>query len=127
VSEAVVRVTLTNTARAEGVPELPASMTGNGLLGTAVGDIGTNVTIAAPEGAGFGGVTGAEGAVLSADVVDGARPFSAVRVNVSPGQSETVEFRFVLPPGTGGDAPVILHTPLLRDVPVTTASACVTP
>lgn len=125
--EAVVRVTLTNTARAEGVPELPASMTGGGLLGTAVGDIGTNVTVAAPEGAGFGGVTGAEGTVVSADVLDGERPLSAVRVNVSPGQTETVEFRFVLPSSTADDAPVILHTPLLRDVPVSIESECVAP
>jgi hypothetical protein len=121
----VVRVTLSNTARAEGIPELPASMTGGGLFGTAVGDIGTSVTVVAPADAAFGGVTGAEGPVPSADVLDDGRPSTAVRVNVSPGQTETVEFRFLLPPGRQAQ-PVIVHTPLLREAAVSTsAEACV--
>jgi hypothetical protein len=124
-NEAVVRVTLSNAARAEGIPELPISMTGGGLFGTAVGDIGTNVTVAAPEGAAFGGVTAADGSVASANVVDAGRPSTAVRVNVSPGQTETVEFRFVLT-DDAEQAPTILHTPLLEAVPVSalTDAAC---
>lgn len=124
VPEAVVRVTLGNAARAEGIAELPQNMTGGGLFGTAVGDIGTSVTVVAPPDAAFGGVTDDQGPVPSADVIDDGRPSTAVRVNVSPGEEETVEFRFLLPPGTA-DPPAVVHSPLLRAVPVSlVAPAC---
>jgi hypothetical protein len=113
---AVMRVTLSNTAPAD-ARAWPQSMTGGGLFGTAVGDIGTLVTASAPPGAAFGGVTGEEGALLSANVVDDGRPSSAVRVNVSPGETETVELRFVLA-ARPADEPVIVHTPALNDVAV---------
>ncbi len=115
-AEALVRVELANTAPAA-VFDLPLSMTGGGLWGTAVGDIGTNVTVAAPPGADPAGVTGMKGAEPAAQALDGTRSVTAVRVNVSPGQAETVEFRFLL---SGGAAvpPVVLHTPMLEAVPV---------
>jgi hypothetical protein len=112
----VVRVTLTNTLADAERTVLPASVTGGGLFGTAVGDIGTNVTVSAPADRGLGGVSGAEGAVLSADAIDEGHPSSAVRVNVSPGESETVAFRFVR-----ASAPAelsVVHTPLMNPVPV---------
>ncbi|MFJ6653890.1 DUF4012 domain-containing protein [Microbacterium sp. NPDC091313] len=111
---AIVRVTLTSTAPADATG-WPESMTGGGLFGTAIGDIGTLVTVSAPPGAAFGGVTGEKGAELSANSVDGARPSTAVRVNVSPGESETVEFRFVLPSRPASD-PTIVHTPWLSEI-----------
>jgi hypothetical protein len=117
--EAEVRVTLTHTASADRVPDLPPSMTGAGLFGTAVGDIGTNVTVAAPPGAGSGGVSDDAGALPSRDVLDDDRPFSAVRVNLSPGESEGVVFRFVLRSGAA-QHPIVLHTPTIDAVPVTT-------
>jgi hypothetical protein len=112
---AVVRVTLSNDAPAE-ASQWPVSMTGGGLFGTAVGDIGTLITVSAPPGASFGGVTGADGPLLSANAIDGDRPSSAVRVNVSPGETESVDIRFVLAERPA-DAPTIVHTPLVGDVP----------
>ncbi|KAA9150384.1 DUF4012 domain-containing protein [Microbacterium lushaniae] len=123
--EAIVRVELANTAPADTVSDLPLSMTGGGLWGTAVGDIGTNVTVAAPPGVDPAGVTGMKGGEPAAESLDGGRSFTAVRVNVSPGEAEAVEFRFLVPGGDAG-TPVVLHTPMLGPVPVqvVTAPAC---
>lgn len=117
----LVRVTLRHTGTAD-VVGLPPSVTGGGLHGTAVGDIGTNVTVAAPPGAAFGGAQGQDGAEPSADVMDGEHPSTAVRVNVSPGESETVTFRFVRVGGAGGAE--ILHTPLMAPVEITRIAGC---
>lgn len=117
----VVRATITNTVSPDAVAALPMSVTGGGLFGTAVGDIGTNVTVSAPAGAAFGGVSGPDGPVVSADVDDAGHPSSAVRVNVSPGESETVVFRFVRV--QAGAQPTVLHTPLMNAVEVSSLSA----
>ena len=111
--ESVVRVTLTNTADAALVETYPTSMTGGGLCGTGIGDIGTTVTVAAPAGSAFGGATGEEGRLPSVDVMADGHPSTTVRVNISPGQTESVEFRFTAAP-TG--LPVLVHTPTLNPI-----------
>lgn len=122
---AIVRVTLTSTAPADATG-WPESMTGGGLFGTAIGDIGTLVTVSAPPGASFAGVVGEKGPKLSANSVDDDRPSTAVRVNVSPGESETVDLRFILPTRPAA-APTIVHTPWLSPIaqsPIDDANTC---
>jgi len=111
--ESVVRVTLTNTADAALIESYPMSMTGGGLWGTGIGDIGTTVTVAAPPGSAFGGATGEEGRLPSVDVVADGHPSTAVRVNISPGQTESVDFAFTAP---GAGVPVLVHTPTLDEI-----------
>jgi hypothetical protein len=111
---AIVRVTFTNTAPADAT-SWPGSVTGNGLFGTAVGDIGTLLTVSAPPAASFGGVVGEDGPERSTHTVDGGRPSTAVRVNVSPGETESVDVRFVFPKQPAA-APAIVHTPWLTEV-----------
>jgi hypothetical protein len=116
VSSSFVRITLANTAPAD-APSWPLSVTGGGLWGTAVGDIGTLVSVAAPADGSPSGVWLEDGDPLSvAFAIDGGLPTMAARVNVSPGESETIEFRFTRPVDAG--TPRIVHTPLLNDVPV---------
>jgi hypothetical protein len=115
--ESVVTVTLSHTADAAAVAAYPMSMTGGGLWGTGAGDIGTTVTVAAPAGSVFGGATGEEGRLPSVDVVADGHPSTAVRVNISPGQTESVQFRFTQTRASSPvPAPVLVHTPTLTPV-----------
>lgn len=110
--DVVVTVTLSDTATAD-VAGLPFSVTGGGMLGTRPGSISTSVAVAAPEGAFLGGVRKNDAPALSADAVDEGFPTSVVRVTLAPGETATLEFRFVS--GKPGDVhPTILHTPLLK-------------
>lgn len=105
---------LSNTADAALIESYPMSMTtGGGLWGTGVGDIGTTVTVAAPPGSAFGGATGEEGRLPSVDVIADGHPSTAVRVNISRGQTESVDFAFTAPEA---GVPVLVHTPMLDDV-----------
>jgi hypothetical protein len=119
--DVVVSVTLTNRAPADAGSVYPASMTGGGAYGTAPGVIATNVSVSAPQGAYFGGVSRDGEAVVSADAEDAGFPVAATRVDVAPGESATMDFRFL-----SADArelrPTILHTPLLTQPEIEEAS-----
>ena len=117
-AEVVVSVNLTSNAPADAGETLPGSVTGDGRWSTATGDIGTLITVAAPPGYLFGGVVNEGKAVTSGDVIDAGFPSSVTRINISPGQSETAQFRFISPKPNAND-PVVLHTPLLIDPTVT--------
>ena len=117
-AEVVVSVSLTSNAPADAEQTLPGSVTGDGRWGTGIGDIGTLITVAAPPGYFFGGVVNEGKAVRSGDVVDAGFPSSATRINISPGQTETAQFRFISPKPNVTD-PVVLHTPMLNDPAVT--------
>lgn len=88
-------------------------MTGDGRYGTGINDIGTSISVAAPPGTFFGGVQKDGVPEVSVDVDDNGFPTSLVRVNLSPGEVNVVDFRFV-----SADAraplPQILTTPLLN-------------
>ncbi|KQZ84204.1 hypothetical protein ASD56_09365 [Microbacterium sp. Root166] len=118
--DVVVAVTLASDAPADAAG-FPASMTGGGHFGTAVGDIATNVSVSAPLGSFFGGVAIGGELVPAVEVEDAGFPVTAVRVDLSPGETVTVEFRFVAA-DPGEVSPVILHTPLLSKPDVTSAA-----
>jgi hypothetical protein len=109
--DAVVAVTLKSLAPEDAASRFPLSVTGGGEWGTPPGNIDTAVTVAAPPGSTFGGVTRDGDVVPSADVVDNGHPSSLVTVALAPGEEVTTLFRFV-----AGEArplsPRLLTTPL---------------
>ncbi|GAB2837795.1 DUF4012 domain-containing protein [Microbacterium insulae] len=114
--EVLVSVALTSTAES-GAADLPVAMTGGGLYGARSGDIATNVSVSAPEGMFFGGVSLAGGTIPSVNVEENGLPVSSARVDLAPGESRTLEFRFI-----AGDTdpiePVVMHTPTIDDIPL---------
>lgn len=111
--DVVVSVTLTSRAPADAGSDLPPSMTGGGRYGARAGDIATNVSVSAPAGSFFGGVSVSGRAVASEHAHDAGFPVAAARLDLEPGQSATVDFRFVAADARDV-APVILHTPMLQ-------------
>lgn len=116
-----VTVTLTSTAPKDAATSLPGPMTGWGLGGTPAGDIRTIVTVAAPPGTFFGGVTVQGKPTASPDIVDAGFPTSAATVLLAPGQRKTIAFRFTAA-HTGPVQPVILHTPMMNAPEVSDAA-----
>lgn len=116
----VVSVTLTNTVEPNAVATLPTAMTGGGHFGARIGDIATNVSVSAPAGSFFGGVSVAGEPLLSVDVEEEGLSVSSARVEVAPGESQTVEFRFVAA-STDPVEPTVMHTPLIDEAAVSEA------
>ncbi|MFH8249918.1 DUF4012 domain-containing protein [Microbacterium sp. B2969] len=115
-------VTMGSRAPADAAASLPFSVTGGGLLGTGNGDIGTIVTVAAPPGWFYGGVWKNGEPEVSTNVVDNGHPSTGARVNLSPGETNTMEYRFVSAE-PGAVAPTIVHTPLVDDVAISADDA----
>lgn len=111
--EVVVSVRLQSDVPPEGA-DYPILMTG--IRNPAMpGDLVTDVAVAAPEGWFFGGVTRGGAADASTDVVDGGLPTSVARLTLAPGESDTLQFRFIA--AEPGDVdPVLVHTPMIRPV-----------
>ncbi|MCR2785601.1 MULTISPECIES: DUF4012 domain-containing protein [unclassified Microbacterium] len=120
-AEVSVLLTMGSTAPADADPMLPISLTGGGLWGTAWGDIGTNVSVAAPPGWFVDEVRKNGEPEPAVDAVDDGFPTSLARVNLSPAEVNTLEFRFIAPE-PGPVAPHLLHTPLLNDPSLTTGA-----
>ncbi|RLK49475.1 DUF4012 domain-containing protein [Microbacterium telephonicum] len=121
-ADVVVRLTMTSTAPADAATALPGDVTGRGMYGTGVGDIGTSVAVAAPPGTFLASVTKAGAPARIAQATEMGRPTSLLRVNLSPGERNVVEFRFVSADAGRAD-PVVVHTPLLN--PIRTAATTV--
>lgn len=113
-----VAVTLTNTAPADAGRKFPGTMTGGDRYGITPGHIGTTVAVSAPGGAFVGGVTvdGAPAAQVHAE--DAGFTVSAYSVDLAPGQSTTLAFRFDTQ-STTDITPTILHTPMVTAPQVT--------
>ncbi len=123
-SDGVVTVALTNTAAPDAGTALPWWVTGGGIEGVEPGDIRMSVSVAAPPGAFFDGVTVGGENVLSTDVTDEGFPTSATTISMRPGETKEVTFRFVVDLGRDV-APSLLHTPLLTPADVEVVSpAC---
>jgi len=113
-----VSVSLTSTAPAD-ARRLPISVTGGGLWGVGAGDIGMNVTVAAPPGAFFDGVSIDGRLSSSVNVAAEGHPTSIAHVNLQPGETNVLVFRFVV----DDNRPVtIVHTPMLTDPEVSAAA-----
>lgn len=118
--DVTVSVTLTNTAPADAGTRFPRRMTGNGIYGVAAGSIGTYVAVSAPPGTFFGSVSRNDGPGHSTQVVSDGHPVSQARLNLEPGATDTLVFRFIA--ATPGEVdPVILHTPMIGDVEIESA------
>ncbi|HWI30516.1 MAG TPA: DUF4012 domain-containing protein, partial [Microbacterium sp.] len=112
-----VAVTLTNTAAADAASTLPVSLTGNGMYGVAPGNIGTYVTVSAPSGTFFGAVSRNEGARHSIQTEADGYATSQARLNLEPGETDTLVFRFVAA-DPGDVQPSIVHTPAMNAIEV---------
>ncbi len=111
-SEVAVQVALTSNAPADAAT-LPLSMTGGGHYGVPAGNISTLISVAAPPGWFAGGVRNGDALVVSTNVEDGGFPTSAAAIELTPGSSGTLEFRFTAP-DADVVSPTILHTPLVH-------------
>jgi len=110
----VVEVTLTNEAPEDAGERFSDTMTGAGLAGVPRGHIATNVTAAGPAGSFVGGVRIDGDLSRTRLATESGFPSSVARVTLAPGESKTIEFRFVAS-GTGEVNPDLLHTPMLRE------------
>lgn len=120
--EVIVSVRLTNGAPVDAGVRFPISMTGGGAYGVPAGDIGMVVAVSAPKDDFFGGVRSGGELVESTNGDDAGFAVSRARVDLHPGETKTLEFRFVTDE-QNGFSPVILHTPLLAAPDISTAEA----
>jgi hypothetical protein len=119
--EVVVTVTVSSAVPADVEARFPRSMTGGGVYGVALGDIGMVISVSAPSGTYFGGVRKDGELMVSTSGEDAGYPVGLARVNLQPGEVNTLEFRFVTD-ATRELTPVIVHTPLLEQPTVATAT-----
>lgn len=110
----VIDVTLHNAAPADAGSIWPLSTTGGGMWGIAAGHIATSVTVSAPPGSYFGGVTVDAARVAPVDVDEDGFTASATQVDLAPGRSATIRYTFVAA-RPGPVKPVVLHTPLIGE------------
>jgi hypothetical protein len=114
-----VAVKLTSTAPADAGRRFPDTMTGGDRYGIVPGHIGTTVAVSAPPGAFVGGVTRDGALVGQVDAEDAGFMVSAYSVDLAPGESTTLVFRFDTS-NTTDITPTILHTPMLTPPDITT-------
>jgi hypothetical protein len=110
-----VSVSLKSTAPLDAATSLPSYVTGRYAFGVAPGRVRTNVYVYAPAGAQVFSVqvNGKESAFVSAPL-DG-HPVVGVVVELAPGQSDTVKFRFVAKAGAPTSV-TLQHTPMFSPV-----------
>lgn len=111
--DVIVAVTLKNSAPADAGSAFAVSMTGGGHLGVPAGGIGTLVAVAAPPGTFVGGVRQDDALVRSISGDFDGYPVTQSRVQLSPGQSVTLDFQFTSAKPRDID-PHILTTPLIN-------------
>ncbi len=121
-AEAVVRVSLHNDARTEDLSGFSIWVTGGGQYGIKEGDIGTEVSVSAPPGWFYGGVTREGEPVVSADADDAGFPTTVAAAVAGPGEETTLEFRFVAPEVSAIDMSV-MTSPLLNPAVLTAIDA----
>ncbi|MDQ6739928.1 MAG: hypothetical protein M3021_06075, partial [Actinomycetota bacterium] len=113
-SQYTVKIVLTNTAPTDAASSLPEYVTGGGALGVVPGNVATNVIVYGPPQA-----------RMEAPRVDGhpqplgsfqqeSRPVGVVRMELSPGQTKTVEMDVSKVVQAG--APVLDVTPTVQDI-----------
>lgn len=124
-AEVAVSVTMGSSAPADAAT-LPISVTGGGLSGVGAGDIGTNVTVSAPVGSFVGAVMVKDQPYPAATAIDAGRASSTARVDLSPAETSTLEFRFFVPRAQASALEVV-HTPLINAPKVQVAPSACTP
>lgn len=121
-TDAVVTVTLANTASPDAGQTLPWWVSGGGIEGVPPGDISTAVSVAAPPDAFFGGVSVDGQQLPSTDVVDQGFPTSGAMVTLHPGETKSMQFRFTVDLEQRADLS-LLHTPLVSEPEVTASGS----
>lgn len=121
-ADVVVVVTIGSNAPAD-IGSWPVSFTGGGLFGVGAGDIGTNISVAAPTGAFLDGVIVKGEPYAAATATEGGHPSAAARVNLSPGEVNTLEYRFSVPTEDARSLQLI-HTPLITEPAIDVVSGC---
>lgn len=107
-----ITVTMTSTAPAD-LESWPISVTGGGLFGVGAGDIGTNISVEGPRGATLGAVIVKDEPYAAPTAMDGERPATTARVNLSPAEVNTLEFHFWVPQSDAAEL-ALVHTPLVN-------------
>lgn len=121
-ADVAVTVTIGSTAPAD-IETWPIALTGGGLFGVAVGDIGMNISVAAPPDAFPAGVIVKDEPYPGVTATEAGHPSSAARVNLSPGEVNTLEFRFTVPEKDARSLQ-LLHTPLMNAPAITVEQGC---
>ncbi|MCO5951944.1 DUF4012 domain-containing protein [Microbacterium yannicii] len=121
-TDVALTVTMGSHAPAD-VGSLPFSVTGGGMFGVGIGDIGTNVTVTAPRGSFVGEVIVKGERYPAATAIEGERAASTARVNLSPSEVNTLEFHFLVP-RDDADSVRIVHTPLMNAADVSIDGGC---
>ena len=111
-SEVAVSVTLTNTAPADAAVTLPERVTNAARLGADAGLIALNLTAVSPPAAFDGGITRDDAAINYETIEVGDRLANSVAVDLAPGESTTIVYRFISAE-QGQDEPVVFTTPLI--------------
>ncbi|WP_395244505.1 DUF4012 domain-containing protein [Agromyces sp. MMS24-K17] len=109
-----VRVTLTNSAPADAADTLPFLVALDGRYGVPPGSVGTDIAVYGAPGSFRGGVRDGGDLIATVDATAADRPVSMHGVVLAPGESRTVEYRFVAAEA-GQGRPVVRHTPLVDD------------
>jgi hypothetical protein len=92
--EVKVRVTSTNTAPKDAATSLPEYVTGGGVFGVPAGSVQTNITAYGPVQSNVETAVVAGKKTGFASQHHAGRPVGTVTVQLTPGQSQTVEFTF---------------------------------
>ncbi|QNE35184.1 DUF4012 domain-containing protein [Leifsonia shinshuensis] len=108
-----VEVTLSNRAPANAATTLSDYVTGGDLFGVARGSILTRIAFYGPQGGLLGGVRSGGAGLPSVTGSDGGRPVAVVEVELTPGESKTVDVEFL---GTAQKRPgvTVAVTPTLN-------------
>ena len=116
-SDVTVEVTLTSTAAADAATSYPLLVAGTGFYGVPPGQIATHVSVFAPVGAFDSGVERDGERVAYAQENADDRLVNSIGVTLSPGEKAVLVFHYISAE-KGQDEPVILHTPLMRQVKI---------
>ncbi|WP_394553464.1 DUF4012 domain-containing protein [Agromyces sp. MMS24-JH15] len=116
-ADVTVQVTMSNRVTEGDLSVLAPDALGLWQEDHAAGEIMTILTVYAPPGAWEGGVYVDGKQVSQTSRKDGDQAVVQAEVRLTPGQAQTIEFRF-LSAEPGQVDPVLLHTPLVFDAPI---------
>ncbi|MCR2827017.1 DUF4012 domain-containing protein [Microbacterium sp. zg.Y909] len=116
-AEVTVSVVLESDAPGDAGERFPPSVTGGGIWGVPAGQIGTIVSVAAPEGWSAAGVQLDGTGQPSVEAVEAGFATTAAELRLEPGGTGTLAFSFV-GPVQSEVLPSVLHTPMIDAPPV---------
>ncbi|MCR2792794.1 DUF4012 domain-containing protein [Microbacterium sp. zg.Y625] len=121
-AEVTVALVLDSEAPVDAGQRFPPSVTGGGLWGLPPGQIGTIVSVSAPDGWSAAGVQRDGAPQPSVEADEAGFATSAAELRLDPGQTGTLVFRFVGPVQSEVQ-PRVLHTPTVHAPTIAIAPA----